>query len=58
MSASMIQAWGDGLAVAQSGSPAKFQINPNGQDMQGITFGVEGQLKALISKSSKHRSIC
>jgi len=43
MSASMIQAWGDGLAFAQSGATAKFQINPNGQDMQGITFGVEGE---------------
>jgi filamin len=42
MQANFIQAWGDGLAIAQSGVPATFCINPNGQDMQGITFGVEG----------------
>jgi len=42
MNANFIQAWGEGLSVAQANVPASFQINPNGQDMQGITFGVEG----------------
>lgn len=41
-SANYVQAWGDGLNVAQAGLPATFHINPNGQDMSGITFGVEG----------------
>lgn len=50
MSASMIQAWGDGLAFGSAGTPTKFQINPGGQDLQGITFAIEGMLpiKLLI----------
>ena len=44
MNANYIQAWGDGLQYGTSGYPAKFQVNPNGQDMSGITFAVEGWL--------------
>lgn len=47
MSASAIVAWGDGLAFGTSGVPSKFQINPNGQDLSGITFAIEG-MKNLI----------
>ncbi len=47
MSASVIQAWGDGLAFGTSGHPSKFQINPNGQDLTGITFAIEGMKQFL-----------
>jgi len=42
MSASSIQAWGDGLSHGCAGQPAHFLVNPNGLNMSKITFGVEG----------------
>ncbi|KAJ6647514.1 Filamin-A [Pseudolycoriella hygida] len=42
MSASSIQAWGDGLSHGCAGQQANFLVNPNGLNMSGVTFGVEG----------------
>jgi len=42
MSANYIQAYGEGLIFGTAGIPCKFTVNPNGQDLQGITFAVEG----------------
>lgn len=42
MSASSIQVWGEGLIHGFAGQPSQFFVNPNGLNMQGITFGVEG----------------
>lgn len=56
MSASVIQAWGDGLAFGTSGVPSKFQINPCGQDLSGITFAIEGRKKlfSIIFKTQNN----
>lgn len=37
------KAWGEGLSRGCAGQQSSFLVNPNGLNMSGVTFGVEGK---------------